>query len=442
MAKGIVLKIENSEAYIMVNDGSFKSVYANKNWRIGQVINLKKSYGNSKRTGLLAAFAACFILIIFGGILLWNSPVAFVDVMLGSNVELSINRFNYIISANGLNEEGKNLIKNTKITGPNIEDSYLKLLQLFDEKGYLNDSSDGFSLDISHNKQSYVNDLENLFIDLTNDYLNKNNISCNIYTRKMPIPIYYKANRDDESTEPVSTDTVFIESITATSDTSIQIVFTNDIEEIDPKDIHIYSISDPKNSLDFEIIEATENYIDLEILNAEFGIDYRVNIQNIKILNDDSVNSVSGRFRFGQYGANVADETHSNADPMSSDSSESDDPSNEDLDGDGKGDPFSNKDPDDQYSKEDPADNPDQSLDGDSDNKEPTPSGRNNPSNIETFSGDDSSSSDDSSNNNYPETGDQEANPYLGDHDSIPNNDNNSSKKSTNKEILTDYDMG
>lgn len=68
---------------------------------------------------LLYAMAACFVLIIIGvfGSWLYFTPTAFVAIDVNPSIELSVNRFDYVISERGINDDGTSLLNDVSMVG-------------------------------------------------------------------------------------------------------------------------------------------------------------------------------------------------------------------------------------------------------------------------------------------------------------------------------------
>lgn len=56
-----------------------------------------------------AAACACMLLVLFGGRWLYFTPTAEISIDINPSIELSINRFNRVISVEGFNEDGRKL---------------------------------------------------------------------------------------------------------------------------------------------------------------------------------------------------------------------------------------------------------------------------------------------------------------------------------------------
>ena len=98
-----------------------------------------------QRTGIrvLAAAAACLVLLAAGGSWLYFSPTAEISVDINPSVELSVNRFDRVISVQGWNEDGQKLAESLNLRYADCEDAVEQILgtdqvaQLLEENGVL-----------------------------------------------------------------------------------------------------------------------------------------------------------------------------------------------------------------------------------------------------------------------------------------------------------------
>lgn len=63
----------------------------------------------------LAAACACVLIFLFGGYWLYFTPTAEIGVDINPSIELSVNRFDRVVSAKGYNEDGQELLKTLDI---------------------------------------------------------------------------------------------------------------------------------------------------------------------------------------------------------------------------------------------------------------------------------------------------------------------------------------
>ena len=122
--KGIVISHENGGTYVMSKNGGFKFVKGYENHAVGVEVELdeskyrkiKKDKSHSKLIFRYApAFAAvCLIVAVAFGIYawVWNAGYHSVYVEMNASVELRFNRFNRLISARAINDDGAEIIYN------------------------------------------------------------------------------------------------------------------------------------------------------------------------------------------------------------------------------------------------------------------------------------------------------------------------------------------
>lgn len=112
--------------------------------------NSSAVYKQRKRTifsslRMRAVAAACMVLVVVGictGAYAYMTPTAYVGIDVNPSIELGINRFDYVVSAEGLNDDGRDVLDDISVMGV----SYDQAIQIIDaalqEDGYLsNDAS-------------------------------------------------------------------------------------------------------------------------------------------------------------------------------------------------------------------------------------------------------------------------------------------------------------
>lgn len=86
------------------------------------------------------ALAACAVLVALGigaGAFAYNTPTAYVGIDINPSIELGINCFDYVVSAEGLNDDGKTLLDATNVTGMRYEEALQSLDTSLQAEGYL-----------------------------------------------------------------------------------------------------------------------------------------------------------------------------------------------------------------------------------------------------------------------------------------------------------------
>lgn len=86
------------------------------------------------------ALAACAVLIalgIGGGAYVYQTPVAYVGIDINPSIELGVNYFDRVVSAEGVNADGQDILSETNVVGMSYEDALASLNDSLTNKGYL-----------------------------------------------------------------------------------------------------------------------------------------------------------------------------------------------------------------------------------------------------------------------------------------------------------------
>ena len=84
--------------------------------------------------------AACLVVAAVGAGLLGlavATPTAYVDIDVNPSIELGLNRFDHVVSARGLNEDGESVLAATDVTWMGYEDAVRALSEGMEAAGYL-----------------------------------------------------------------------------------------------------------------------------------------------------------------------------------------------------------------------------------------------------------------------------------------------------------------
>lgn len=140
--KGIVVEINKNDAVILADNGLFTKV-KNQNYSVGQAIQIqesKKTYSKlaAGAASMAAAFAVCTI-----GAYAWFTPTDYVSLDVNPSVEYSLNTFDRILDARGVNDDGKEILKDLDLKNMKIENAVKETLNKLMADGYLTDDPDG-----------------------------------------------------------------------------------------------------------------------------------------------------------------------------------------------------------------------------------------------------------------------------------------------------------
>lgn len=117
---------------------------ATSSFLLEKIDKMKERPKNPYKTILRPLAAACmflFLCIGSAGWYLWETPVSFVSVDVNPSVELSLNRFNRVTDANGINEAGELLLNNLPLKGMGYIEAVELLVESEPMQSYLTEDS-------------------------------------------------------------------------------------------------------------------------------------------------------------------------------------------------------------------------------------------------------------------------------------------------------------
>lgn len=143
----LVMECHLGYAVVLDSAGSFFKV-ANMGYQVGQIVSdvtkINVSIGDAETKKSLkricisiASMSACLCLIIFGVWQFMMTPYGTVRIQINPDVRLAVNRIDYVIGVEGLNEDGEDLIESYNYSGKRVEQVSDKLADRAVRMGYL-----------------------------------------------------------------------------------------------------------------------------------------------------------------------------------------------------------------------------------------------------------------------------------------------------------------
>jgi hypothetical protein len=204
MSKGVVVQTEEKNVYILKSDGSFISYPNNGLWQIGDVIAIPhKSWLSFK---LISLFCSVFlVLLISSGFVIYNIPVAYVEITVNPAVQMTLNRFNKVLDVTGVNEDGINLLEGASYKNLSIGKAFARLLNRYENNNHLNGAK--VQLVIANKTQRNLDSLEEDLRDVILKYRQTNNIdmcvlrfdTAEYLAMEHPIPLINHAEEEEET---------------------------------------------------------------------------------------------------------------------------------------------------------------------------------------------------------------------------------------------------
>lgn len=139
MKTGIVLELKNGKAIIMKNNGEFISVPCQNGWKKGDVVQLN----NNRRISLhfIYTLAACFVLTLllgFSASQIYFTQTTLISIDVNPSIEISLNRFNKVISTKSMNQEGAEILSLVKLFNQDYSNAFNLIIDTEKKEGYFN----------------------------------------------------------------------------------------------------------------------------------------------------------------------------------------------------------------------------------------------------------------------------------------------------------------
>lgn len=153
--KAVVVEIRGTHAAVLSDEGCVVRV-RNKNYAIGQAVELKSTFGRPSKAAALTATAAALALAF--GVTAWAycTPYSYVSLDVNPSIEYSVNRFSRVLSAKAVDEDGVKILKGLKLENKTIGEAVERTVEQIGRAGYFQaDDPDGIVIATScENKQS------------------------------------------------------------------------------------------------------------------------------------------------------------------------------------------------------------------------------------------------------------------------------------------------
>ena len=144
----LVMECHPGYAVVLDQTGRFLKV-ANLNYQVGETVSFViectaeeepitiKSLRRRRLLLSAASLAACFFLAVLGTWHVCLTPYGAVRIQINPDLKLTVNRLDYVISAEGLNDDGLRLLDGCQFRGQKLEQASGELADRAMEMGYL-----------------------------------------------------------------------------------------------------------------------------------------------------------------------------------------------------------------------------------------------------------------------------------------------------------------
>lgn len=164
----IVLEVKGNRAVLLDNNGRMQIV-RNKNYSVGQSVAYHKTSIAYKACAVAACAAAVFIFCT-AGYHSYFTTEAYLSIDINPSIQLEVNRFERVISAEAFNDEGNMILDSIRLKNGNIKTAIEKIIDAAKENGYITESDNGVILDISSEKTDIIDKVASII----EEYADKN----------------------------------------------------------------------------------------------------------------------------------------------------------------------------------------------------------------------------------------------------------------------------
>ena len=170
--KAVITEIRGAKAAVLQDDGSIR-LLENKNYKIGQVVELKTTKWYNKATKWVAAAAAVLMITSGAASYAYLNPVATVSLDVNPSIEFRVNSFDKVISVKAMNDDGEQILEELDVKGMEIEKAIEAALDEMVEQKFLDEDDDKANVMISvmHKNETkqeemtvYLNGEVNVFV--------------------------------------------------------------------------------------------------------------------------------------------------------------------------------------------------------------------------------------------------------------------------------------
>lgn len=178
----LVMECHPGYAVVLDQTGRFLKV-ANLNYQVGETVSFViectaeeepitiKSLRRRRMLLSAASLAACFFLAVLGTWHVCLTPYGAVRIQINPDLKLTVNRLDYVISADGLNDDGLRLLDGYQFRGQKLEQASGELADRAMEMGYLKEGGQIFlTLESSH--ENWIAKTEDRLLTELENHLN------------------------------------------------------------------------------------------------------------------------------------------------------------------------------------------------------------------------------------------------------------------------------
>lgn len=140
--------------------------------------------------GLSLALAACFLLLISGGTLVYNHSLnskvdSIIDIDVNPSIELQVNKKEKIVNYTALNEDAKNILGDMDLKDVDIDIALNAIIGSMVTKGYIDDLANSILISVDNKDAAKAEELRQKLVTKIDNILNTDKIQSSVLSQTM-----------------------------------------------------------------------------------------------------------------------------------------------------------------------------------------------------------------------------------------------------------------
>ena len=167
--------------------------YNRENMFIQNINNILGGIFMKRKMALV--LSACIFASLGGGVLAYakTNPVAYVSMDINPSIELGVNTFDEVVSAEAYNEDGKKVLEGTDLINVDVDDAVSTLITNAISEGYISeDGTSAIEITTATDKEGVAAELDETLNEVVDETLSNNNVEAEVETENVAL-----ARRDE-----------------------------------------------------------------------------------------------------------------------------------------------------------------------------------------------------------------------------------------------------
>ncbi|MDD4125546.1 MAG: hypothetical protein PHW77_07480 [Eubacteriales bacterium] len=180
--KAVITQIVGNTAVSLSDDGCISKI-KNRDYTLGQEIEMKTNIKIRPRKIIALAAAACLVMFLGLSAAAYYIPATYVSIDVNPSIEYGVNMFDRVVSVRGVNDDGSEIVDEIDIgnlKNKKINEAITLTVNKIAEKGYLDNENAGIVISTSSNNMEEADELAQNLYDTVNAACEQNNCKAEI----------------------------------------------------------------------------------------------------------------------------------------------------------------------------------------------------------------------------------------------------------------------